>query len=62
MNNNTTKFQDKVSVSNTVGSLEPEEDNVEYYNKIFQKVSNVSQEDLKESIELIKNQLSQLPL
>lgn len=64
INNNANEFQDTVSVIRTVGPLEkqPDEDDVEYYTRIFQKKPKESEEDVEERVTVIKKQLPRLPI
>lgn len=62
--NYSTEFQDRIYVTSRVGPLEkqPHEDDVDFYNRIFQRKPNESDEDFDNRITIIKRQLPHLPL
>lgn len=62
--NNTNEFQDKETLTKIVGPLEkkPEEDDVEYYNRIFQKKPDETEEEFEKRITVIKKHSPQLPV
>lgn len=64
MKNNINEFQDKETVTKIVGPLEkkPEEDNVKYYKRIFQKKPNESEEKFEQRVKVIKEHSPELPV
>lgn len=54
----------KESVTNVVGPIDkkPEEDDVEYYNRILQKKPNESEEEFEKRVTVIKKHSPQLPI